>query len=109
MDLFEAAGYRVNRLDIIWDFVPCYANRKYYNAINYNGDVLKCTACNDLYLFVSAVFYTDCHFYFAYTGAFMVHYNHLFESFLIAIVFRGQCRCFLCPIENGVQLKYCQR
>lgn len=49
MDLFEAAGYRVNRLDIIWDFVPCYANRKYYNAINYNGDVLKCTACNDLY------------------------------------------------------------
>lgn len=49
MDLFEAAGYRVHRLDIIWDFVPCYANRKYYNVINYNGDVLKCTACNDLY------------------------------------------------------------
>lgn len=49
MELFENAGYRVNRLDIIWDFVPCYANRKYYNAINYNGDVLKCTACNDLY------------------------------------------------------------
>lgn len=36
-------------MDIIWDFVPCYANRKYYNAINYSGDVLKCTACDDLY------------------------------------------------------------
>ena len=23
--------------------------RKYYNAINFNGDVIKCTACNDLY------------------------------------------------------------
>lgn len=46
---FEDSGYEVNRLDIIWDFVPCYANRKYYNTINYNGDVLKCTACNDLY------------------------------------------------------------
>jgi len=49
LDLFETSGYKVNRLDFVWDFVPCYANRKYYNAINYNGDVLKCTACNDLY------------------------------------------------------------
>jgi uncharacterized protein len=49
LDLFDASGYKVNRLDFIWDYVPCYANRKYYNAINYNGDVLKCTACNDLY------------------------------------------------------------
>lgn len=49
LELFESSGYRVNRLDIIWDFVPCYANRKYYNAINYSGDVLKCTACDDLY------------------------------------------------------------
>lgn len=49
LDLFETSGYKVNRLDFIWDFVPCYANRKYYNAINYNGDVIKCTACDDLY------------------------------------------------------------
>lgn len=49
LDLFEESGYKVKRLDFIWDFVPCYANRKYYNAINYNGDVIKCTACNDLY------------------------------------------------------------
>ena len=49
LDLFEASGYRVNRLDLVWDFIPCYANRKYYNAINFNGDVIKCTACNDLY------------------------------------------------------------
>ena len=49
LNLFETSGYKVNRLDFIWDFVPCYANRKYYNAINYNGDVVKCTACNDLY------------------------------------------------------------
>ena len=49
LNLFESSGYKVNRLDVVWDFVPCYANRKYYNAINYNGDVLKCTACNDLY------------------------------------------------------------
>lgn len=47
--LFETSGYKVNRLDFVLDFVPCYANKKYYNAINYNGDVLKCTACNDLY------------------------------------------------------------
>lgn len=49
IELFEASGYTVNHLDIVWDFIPCYANRKYYNAINYNGDVVKCTACNDLY------------------------------------------------------------
>lgn len=29
--------------------VPCYVNRKYYNAINYYGHVVKCTACDDLY------------------------------------------------------------
>lgn len=46
---FENSGYRVVRFDIVRNFVPCYSNRKYYNAINYNGDVVKCTACNDLY------------------------------------------------------------
>lgn len=49
MNIFEQAGYQVTYLDIIENFVPCYTNRKYYNTINYNGDVLKCTACNDLY------------------------------------------------------------
>lgn len=49
IELFENSGYTVNHLDIVWDFIPCYANRKYYNAINYNGDIVKCTACNDLY------------------------------------------------------------
>ena len=59
-----------------------------------------------LYFFVSAVFYTDSHLYFAYAGAFMVHYNHLFESFLVAVVFRWQCCCFLCSIEDSIQLKH---
>lgn len=49
LDLFEKSGYNTVRFDIINDFVPCYANRKFYNAINYNGDVVKCTACDDLY------------------------------------------------------------
>lgn len=31
------------------DYVSCYANRKYYNAINFNGHTVKCTACDDLY------------------------------------------------------------
>lgn len=49
LDLFDASGYKTARLDVTNDFIPCYANRKYYNAINYNADVIKCTACNDLY------------------------------------------------------------
>lgn len=49
LNLFEQSGYNTIRLDVITNFVPCYASRKYYNAINFNGDVIKCTACNDLY------------------------------------------------------------
>lgn len=52
MDLlnrFAQSGYNVQKLDIVSQYVPCYANRKYYNAINYNGGVVKCTACDDLY------------------------------------------------------------
>lgn len=30
-------------------FTSCYVNKKYYNAINYNGNVVKCTACNDIH------------------------------------------------------------
>lgn len=47
---FTNNGFNVNHLDIITDFIPCYANRKYYTAINYDGSLLKCTASNDLYL-----------------------------------------------------------
>ena len=49
LELFEKEGYNTVRFDAISDFVPCYANRKYYTTINYNGDAVKCTACNDLY------------------------------------------------------------
>lgn len=49
LNSFKISGYNVVRFDIINNFVPCYANRKYYNAINYNGDVVKCTANDDLY------------------------------------------------------------
>jgi len=49
LNKFEKSGYKVVRLDVINNFVPCYASRKYYNAINYNGDVVKCTANDDLY------------------------------------------------------------
>lgn len=46
---FHASGYNTVHFDAVNTFIPCYANRKYYNAINYNGDVVKCTASNDLY------------------------------------------------------------
>jgi uncharacterized protein len=47
---FEDAGYFINYYtDIISNFVPCYASRKYYNAISYDGKVIKCTANNDMY------------------------------------------------------------
>ena len=46
---FIKNGFSVNILDIVYDFVPCYANRRYYTAVNFNGDLLKCTASNDLY------------------------------------------------------------
>lgn len=49
MDLFEDSGYQVQRLNHNLHFIPCYANKEYYNAINFNGNVVKCTACDDLY------------------------------------------------------------
>lgn len=49
LDLFEKSGYNVIRLDLVFNFVSCYADRKYYNAINFNGNIVKCTACDDLY------------------------------------------------------------
>lgn len=29
--------------------IPCYADKKYYACINYNGEVVRCTASNELY------------------------------------------------------------
>lgn len=49
INLFRSFGYNVIRSGMISNFVPCYTNRKYYNTINYNGDIVKCTACNVLY------------------------------------------------------------
>ena len=49
IDEFALSGYKVQRFEPVTDFVPCYTSRKYYNAVVYNGNVVKCTACNDLY------------------------------------------------------------
>ena len=49
LDNFAANGFQVSRGDVSPTFTSCYVNRKYYNAINFNGNVVKCTACNDLY------------------------------------------------------------
>lgn len=49
LDVFQVSGYKVARKDISNTFTPCYVNQKYYNSINYNGHVIKCTACDDLY------------------------------------------------------------
>ncbi len=50
LDRFSESGYRVSRRDICRTFTPCYVNTEFYNAINFNGHVVKCTACDDLYL-----------------------------------------------------------
>lgn len=47
--VFKESKYKVQELDIINNFIPCYANRKNYVAINHNGSVVKCTAHDDLY------------------------------------------------------------
>lgn len=47
---FLKNGFPVTSLDIIPNFVACYANRKYYTTFNYDGGLLKCTASDDLYL-----------------------------------------------------------
>ncbi len=49
LNKFDQLGFKTQKLDIVEDYIPCYANKKYYNAINYNGNVVKCTACDDLY------------------------------------------------------------
>ncbi len=49
MNDFEDSGFMVNRIQHNATFTPCYVSKKYYNAINFNGNVVKCTACNDIY------------------------------------------------------------
>lgn len=49
LDLFRDKGFAVEYWSPIMNFIPCYANKRYYNAINYNGSVVKCTACDDLH------------------------------------------------------------
>lgn len=46
---FEKSGYLVSRQGMVTNFIPCYVNRKYYNAINFNGNAVKCTACDDIH------------------------------------------------------------
>lgn len=49
LDGFRNNGFNVSWMDIIYDFKPCYVNKKYYLCINHDGSVLKCTNCDDLY------------------------------------------------------------
>ncbi len=49
VNCFENSGYKISNAIGQIGFTPCYVNKKYYNAINYNGHIVKCTACNDLY------------------------------------------------------------
>ncbi len=49
LDRFKEEGYKVEYWSPISNYMPCYASSKYYNAFNFNGNVVKCTACNDLY------------------------------------------------------------
>ena len=46
---FIDEGFHLNLWEPVSDFMPCYVSSKYYKSINYNGFVLKCTACNDLH------------------------------------------------------------
>lgn len=46
---FSKLGFQVQKLDIVTNYIPCYVCRKYYTAINYDGNLIKCTASNDLY------------------------------------------------------------
>jgi uncharacterized protein len=47
-DHFKNDGYCNNKNDLYKGFITCYADRKFYNTINYDGSVLKCTANDDL-------------------------------------------------------------
>ncbi len=49
IDKFSSNGYCATiKMDLDNGFLPCYADKKYYNAINFDGSVVKCTANDDL-------------------------------------------------------------
>ena len=43
-----AKGFAVSANDFAYG-IPCYADKKYYACINFNGETALCTACDDLY------------------------------------------------------------
>lgn len=45
---FNQNGYKTNS-EIDNGCLSCYTDKKWYNSINFNGDVVKCTANDDLY------------------------------------------------------------
>ena len=49
MHKFEKAGFRINYWEPMLEGVPCYVSKKLHKTINYNGNILKCTANDDLY------------------------------------------------------------
>jgi uncharacterized protein len=49
LDDFEKSGYQVSRRGATSTFTSCYVSKEYFNAINYNGNVVKCTACDDIH------------------------------------------------------------
>lgn len=46
--LLQNEGYNMEA-DFTQNFVPCYASRRYYNTISFNGNVYKCTVKDDLH------------------------------------------------------------
>lgn len=48
--ILRERGFAIDRTaDIKTTFIPCYANRRYCNAISFNGNIFKCTAREDMY------------------------------------------------------------
>jgi uncharacterized protein len=47
-NLLRKDNYKM-RDDLVKNFVPCYASRKYCNTISFNGNVYKCTAKESLH------------------------------------------------------------
>jgi radical SAM domain protein len=46
---FIRSGYSVEKWSLPTNHMPCYTCKRYYNAINYNGQLVKCTATDDIH------------------------------------------------------------
>lgn len=46
---FENDGYKISSIDLITNFITCYAEARNFNTIKHDGSILKCTANDDLY------------------------------------------------------------